>query len=115
MGVDAFLPGSQVDIGPVRNLEDYLGTDSDFKILKIDVDRRNIVLSRRELLEAARADFGIELAAASFGCCTRHTPPLPARAPMACAPSAPSPDRMSATARLPNRTADCNRTSPEGR
>ncbi|OGV72271.1 MAG: 30S ribosomal protein S1 [Lentisphaerae bacterium RIFOXYB12_FULL_65_16] len=55
VGVDAFLPGSQVDIGPVRNLEDYLGKKEDFKILKIDVERRNIVLSRRELLEQARA------------------------------------------------------------
>ncbi|MBU0716612.1 MAG: S1 RNA-binding domain-containing protein, partial [Planctomycetes bacterium] len=55
VGVDAFLPGSQVDIGPVRSLEDYLGKEEDFKILKIDAERRNIVLSRRELLEEARA------------------------------------------------------------
>jgi len=56
VGVDAFLPGSQVDIGPVRNLEEYLGREEEFKILKIDVGRRNIVLSRRELLEEARAE-----------------------------------------------------------
>ena len=54
VGVDAFLPGSQIDLGPVRNLDDYLGLEEDFQILKIDLDRRNIVLSRRELLEAKR-------------------------------------------------------------
>ncbi len=56
VGVEAFLPGSQVDIGPVRNLEDYLGKEEEFKILKINADRRNIVISRRELLEEARAE-----------------------------------------------------------
>ncbi len=56
VGVDAFLPGSQVDLGPVRNLEDYLGQEFDFRILKISQDRRNIVLSRREILEEARAE-----------------------------------------------------------
>lgn len=56
VGVDAFLPGSQVDLGPVRNLEDYLSREEDFKILKINPERRNIVLSRRELLEEARAE-----------------------------------------------------------
>lgn len=55
-GVDAFLPGSQVDISPVRNLDDYLGKEYEFKIVKINPDRRNIVISRRELLEADRAD-----------------------------------------------------------
>jgi small subunit ribosomal protein S1 len=54
--VDAFLPGSQVDLGPVRNLEDYLGKEDTFKILKINPDRRNIVISRRELLEEERAE-----------------------------------------------------------
>jgi len=55
-GVDAFLPGSQVDIGPVRSLESYIGQEGDFKIIKINSDRRNIVVSRRELLEAVRAE-----------------------------------------------------------
>lgn len=54
VGVDAFLPGSQIDLGPVKNLDDYLGLEEDFQILKIDLERRNIVLSRRELLEAKR-------------------------------------------------------------
>jgi small subunit ribosomal protein S1 len=55
VGVDAFLPGSQVDIGPVRNLEDYLGLEVELKILKINPERRNIVVSRREILERERA------------------------------------------------------------
>jgi len=56
VGVEAFLPGSQVDIGQVRNLEDYLGKQEEFKIIKINAERRNIVLSRRELLEEARME-----------------------------------------------------------
>jgi small subunit ribosomal protein S1 len=55
-GVEAFLPGSQVDITPVRNLDDYMGKRFQFKILKINSDRKNIVVSRRELLEADRAE-----------------------------------------------------------
>jgi small subunit ribosomal protein S1 len=55
-GVEAFLPGSQVDIAPVRNLDDFIGKRFDFKILKINSDRKNIVVSRRELLEADRAE-----------------------------------------------------------
>ncbi len=54
IGVDAFLPGSHVDIGPVRNLDEYVGREFEFKIIKINSDRKNIILSRRELLEAAR-------------------------------------------------------------
>lgn len=54
-GVDAFLPGSQVEISAVRNLDDYVGKELDFKILKINTDRRNIVLSRREILEEERS------------------------------------------------------------
>ena len=56
VGVDAFLPGSQVDVGPVRNLEDFLGKTEDFKILKINAERRNIVVSRREIIAEARAE-----------------------------------------------------------
>ena len=61
VGVDAFLPGSQLDIGPVRNLEDFLGKEAEFKILKVNPDRRNIVVSRRELLEEERASQRAEL------------------------------------------------------
>ena len=55
-GVEAFLPGSQIDIGPVKNMDDFIGKEYEFKILKINQDRRNIVVSRRELLEASRKD-----------------------------------------------------------
>lgn len=51
VGVEAFLPGSQVDTAPVRNMDDLIGTTHVFKILKITSDRRNVVISRRELLE----------------------------------------------------------------
>ncbi len=55
-GVEAFLPGSQIDIGPVKNMDDFLGKEYDLKILKINQERRNIVVSRRELLEESRKD-----------------------------------------------------------
>ena len=54
IGVKAFLPGSQVDLRPVRNLDKLLGEDFDFKILKFNQKRGNIVLSRRVLLEIDR-------------------------------------------------------------
>jgi small subunit ribosomal protein S1 len=60
-GVDAFLPGSQADITPVHDLDIYLGQKLEFKILKINSDRRNIVLSRRELLEERRNEKKREL------------------------------------------------------
>ncbi len=55
MGVKAFLPGSQVDIRPVRNLDKYIGETYDFKVIKFNKKRGNIVLSRRALLEKERA------------------------------------------------------------
>ena len=54
-GVEAFLPGSQVDVGQVHDLEAFVNQELDLKILKINNDRKNIVVSRRELLEAERA------------------------------------------------------------
>ena len=60
-GVDAFLPGSQVDISPVHDPDGFVGNKYDFKVLKINSDRRNIVLSRRELLEDRRRDKKREL------------------------------------------------------
>jgi small subunit ribosomal protein S1 len=54
IGVNAFLPGSQVDLRPVRNLDSLIGQDFDFKILKFNKKRSNIVLSRRVLLEEER-------------------------------------------------------------
>lgn len=56
IGVDAFLPGSQVDLTPVRNPDELIGQTLDFKIIKINKERRNVVLSRRELLEERRRD-----------------------------------------------------------
>lgn len=55
IGVLAFLPGSQVDIRPVRNLERFIGQTHRFKVLKYNRRRSNIVLSRRALLEQERA------------------------------------------------------------
>ncbi len=60
-GVDAFLPGSQADLTPVHDLDIYLGQKLEFKILKINTERRNIVLSRRELLEERRNEKKREL------------------------------------------------------
>lgn len=54
IGVQAFLPGSQVDLHPVRNLETLIGKTFKFKVLKFNKRRENIVLSRRALLEKER-------------------------------------------------------------
>ncbi len=54
IGVKAFLPGSQVDLRPVRNLEGLIGDRAQFKIIKFNKRRGNIVLSRRALLETER-------------------------------------------------------------
>ena len=54
IGINAFLPGSQVDLRPVRNLEKLLGATFEFKIIKLNKRRGNIVLSRRVLLEEQR-------------------------------------------------------------
>lgn len=54
IGVNAFLPGSQVDLRPVRNLDKVIGQSFDFKIIKLNKRRGNIVLSRRVLLENER-------------------------------------------------------------
>src|SRR5436190_16061855 len=54
-GVKAFLPGSQVDLRPVRNLDAFLGQSFKFKVIKFNKKRGNIVLSRRVLLEKERA------------------------------------------------------------
>lgn len=55
MGVDAFLPGSQIALRRVPNIDELLGQKYDFKIIKLNKRRRNIVVSRRVLLEAERA------------------------------------------------------------
>ena len=55
-GVKAFLPGSQVDLRPVRNLDSFIGKNYKFKVIKFNKKRGNIVLSRRVLLEKERAE-----------------------------------------------------------
>ena len=54
IGVKAFLPGSQVDLRPVRNLDGMIGDRTNFRIIKFNKRRGNIVLSRRALLETER-------------------------------------------------------------
>ena len=56
IGVQAFLPGSQADLRPIRNLDELVGKTFEFKILKYNRKRSNIVLSRRSLLEKERED-----------------------------------------------------------
>jgi small subunit ribosomal protein S1 len=56
LGVDAFLPGSQIALRQVPNLDDLIGQTLEFKIIKINKRRRNIVISRRVVLEARRAE-----------------------------------------------------------
>ncbi len=56
VGVEAFLPGSQIDIIPPKDLNEYVGNIYEFKIVKVNDDRKNIVLSRREVIEAERAE-----------------------------------------------------------
>ena len=54
IGVKAFLPGSQIDLRPVRNMDMYIGKKYKFKVIKFNKKRGNIVLSRRALLEEER-------------------------------------------------------------
>jgi len=56
IGVKAFLPGSQVDLRPVKNLDRLIGAKAEFKIIKFNKGRGNIVLSRRVLLEEERSE-----------------------------------------------------------
>ncbi len=56
IGVEAFLPNSQVDVGMVRNVAQYVGNTYQFKVVKINQERQNIVLSRRELIEQERME-----------------------------------------------------------
>mgnify|MGYP002045936969 FL=1 len=56
IGVDAFLPSSQVDIQAPKNLDQFVGQTFDFKVVKINRERKNIVVSRRELIEERRQD-----------------------------------------------------------
>src|SRR5678816_3708291 len=56
IGVEAFLPASQIDVITPKNLAQFVGNTYDFKVVKINQERQNIVLSRRELIEAERTE-----------------------------------------------------------
>jgi small subunit ribosomal protein S1 len=56
IGVEAFLPGSQIDIVPPKDLQQFVGNTYDFKIVKINDERKNVVLSRREIIEQERTE-----------------------------------------------------------
>ncbi len=56
VGVEAFLPGSQVDIIPPKDLNEFVGKIYEFKIVKVNDERQNIVLSRREVIEDERSE-----------------------------------------------------------
>ena len=61
--VEAFLPGSQVEVTAVKELEPYVGQTFDFKVIKISNERRNLIVSRRELIEGTLAEKKAELLA----------------------------------------------------
>jgi len=48
--LEAFLPGSQISTKPIPNLDQFIGKETKFKIIKIDKDRRNIIVSRKQVL-----------------------------------------------------------------
>jgi small subunit ribosomal protein S1 len=56
IGVEAFLPASQIDVLTPKNLAQYVGNTYEFKVVKINQERQNIVLSRRELIEQERTE-----------------------------------------------------------
>ena len=62
-GVEAFLPGSQLDVSPIRDLTPYIGQTYEFKVIKISNERRNVIISRRELIEGTMAEKKAELLA----------------------------------------------------
>ena len=60
-GVEAFLPGSQLDVTPIRDLTPYIGQTYEFKVIKISNERRNVIISRRELIEGTMMEKKAEL------------------------------------------------------
>jgi len=72
MGVDAFLPGSQIALRRVPNIDELLGQAYHFKIIKLNKRRRNIVVSRRVILENERAAVAASLAASGWQIHTGH-------------------------------------------
>ena len=80
IGVEAFLPASQIDIVPPHNLAQFIGNTYEFKVVKINQERQNIVLSRRELIEQQRNDKRSKLL-------SEMTPATSARAPSRISPT----------------------------
>ena len=60
-GIEAFLPGSQIDIKPIRDYDQFVNTTMDFKIVKINQEFRNVVVSHKALLEAEQEQKRAEL------------------------------------------------------
>src|ERR687891_1802451 len=56
IGVEAFLPASQIDVVPPKDLHQFVGNSYDFKIVKLNDERKNVVLSRREVIEKERSE-----------------------------------------------------------
>src|ERR1051325_3846759 len=56
IGVEAFLPASQIDVVPPKDLQQFVGNTYDFKSVKLNDDRKNVVLSRREVIEQERSE-----------------------------------------------------------
>src|SRR5207245_756827 len=56
IGVEAFLPASQIDVVPPKDLQQFVGNTYDFKIVKLNDERKNVVLSRREVIEQERSE-----------------------------------------------------------
>jgi len=56
IGVEAFVPASHIDLTPPKDLQQYVGNTYEFKVVKVNQERQNVVLSRRELLEQERAE-----------------------------------------------------------
>ena len=53
-GIEAFLPGSQIDVKPIRDYDEYVGRDMEFKVVKVNDVYRNIVVSHVSLIECFR-------------------------------------------------------------
>src|SRR6187431_871971 len=51
-GIEAFLPGSQIDVKPIRDYDIYVGKNMEFKVVKINQEFRNVVVSHKALIEA---------------------------------------------------------------
>jgi small subunit ribosomal protein S1 len=56
MGMEAFLPGSQIDVRPIRDFDAFVGRDMDFKVVKVNIPTENVVVSHKVLVEEEMAD-----------------------------------------------------------